>query len=214
MLVRSRLSRIFYRRTLLRLPAQAQLQDAPATSALGYARRSAAELHRRSRLAPRSPEETLEDFLVNRFGDKLYRTFFKDYTEKVWGVPCSEISAEWGAQRIKGLSITKALKHALPGPLRSVSDTRQKGTETSLIERFLYPKYGPGQMWEEVDASASASGRRGAPAPARHRLHRQRPSGRRGVDVRDVATGAVTAHRLRLPRLDDAGEEARRAAAA
>jgi len=61
---------------------------------------------------------SLEDFLVNRFGEKLYRTFFKDYTEKVWGVACSEISAEWGAQRIKGLSISKALLHAVARPSR------------------------------------------------------------------------------------------------
>jgi protoporphyrinogen oxidase len=92
----------------------------------------------------------LEDFFVNRFGDRLYRTFFKDYTEKVWGVPCREISAEWGAQRIKGLSITRALAHAAMGPFRSSADTVQKRGETSLIERFLYPKFGPGQMWEEV----------------------------------------------------------------
>jgi protoporphyrinogen oxidase len=90
----------------------------------------------------------LEDFLINRFGDRLYRTFFKSYTEKVWGVPCGQISAEWGAQRIKGLSISKAVAHALAKPFRSSSDPAH--TETSLIERFLYPKFGPGQMWEEV----------------------------------------------------------------
>ena len=92
----------------------------------------------------------MEDFLINRFGTRLYRTFFKDYTEKVWGVPCTDISAEWGAQRIKGLSVAKAIAHALTSPFRSSSDAAQKGTETSLIERFLYPKFGPGQMWEEV----------------------------------------------------------------
>ena len=63
-------------------------------------------------LRARRRRMTLEDFFINRFGERLYRTFFKDYTEKVWGVPCSEISAEWGAQRIKGLSVTKALAHA------------------------------------------------------------------------------------------------------
>ena len=96
------------------------------------------------------PERTLEDFLVNRFGNRLYRTFFKDYTEKVWGVPCREISAEWGAQRIKGLSITKALVNAVDAVRFAAPTLRQKRTETSLIERFLYPKLGPGQMWEEV----------------------------------------------------------------
>ena len=111
---------------------------------------------------------TLEDFLVNRFGDTLYRTFFKDYTEKVWGVPCAQISAEWGAQRIKGLSISKAIAHAsaqaLPG-----RDTAQKCTETSLVERFLYPKLGPGQMWEHVAARVIGCRRRGPSAPQRGR---------------------------------------------
>src|SRR5258707_3774285 len=94
-----------------------------------------------AQLLHRVPEVSLEDFLVNRFGDKLYRTFFKDYTEKVWGVACTEISAEWGAQRIKGLSISKALLHALSKSARVASDTAQKDVETSLIERFLYPKF-------------------------------------------------------------------------
>ena len=67
----------------------------------------------RSSLFPVKPEKNLEEFFINRFGRELYRTFFKSYTEKVWGVPCDEISAEWGAQRIKGLSITKAVLHAL-----------------------------------------------------------------------------------------------------
>ena len=108
----------------------------------------------------RPREDTLEEFFINRFGDRLYRTFFKDYTEKVWGVPCEDISAEWGVQRIKGLSITKAIAHAVASSLRSSagSDTAQKRTETSLIERFLYPKFGPGQMWEEVARQVALRG--------------------------------------------------------
>src|SRR6202012_4659993 len=103
-----------------------------------------------AKMLRRREENSLEDFFINRFGDRLYRTFFKSYTEKVWGVSCEEISAEWGAQRIKGLSVTKALAHALKAPLRAAADWAQKGTETSLLERFLYPKFGPGQMWEEA----------------------------------------------------------------
>ena len=100
---------------------------------------------------PVRPERTLEDFLINRFGRYLYLTFFKSYTEKVWGVPCDQISAEWGAQRIKGVSLRKALVHGLKKLTgRSAADIRQKDTETSLIEKFLYPKLGPGQLWEEV----------------------------------------------------------------
>ena len=104
---------------------------------------------------------------MNRFGERLYRTFFKDYTEKVWGVPCTEINAAWGAQRIKGLSVTKALAHALTAPFRSSTDTAQKRTETSLIERFLYPKLGPGQMWEAVAREVTA---RGGEIHLRHRV--------------------------------------------
>jgi protoporphyrinogen oxidase len=105
----------------------------------------------RSALFPLPQEETLEQFFINRFGRELYGTFFKSYTEKVWGVPCNRIGAEWGAQRIKGLSVWSTLMHAS----RKLFNGRgagigQKDTETSLIEQFLYPKFGPGQMWEEV----------------------------------------------------------------
>lgn len=147
MLVRNRLSRIFYRRKFFDYPLKVNWQTINNLGAPYMAQIAASYVG--ARISPRKPEVTLEDFLVNRFGNKLYKTFFKDYTEKVWGVPCNQIDAEWGAQRIKGLSITKALKHALSRPFRTV-DTRQKQTETSLIERFLYPKFGPGQMWEEV----------------------------------------------------------------
>ncbi len=108
----------------------------------------------RARALPIRDESTLEQFMINRFGRELYRTFFEDYTEKVWGVPCSQIKADWGAQRIKGLSVSKVLRHAL-GRVFSrrrgdAGDIYQRGSETSLIERFLYPKRGPGQLWEEV----------------------------------------------------------------
>jgi protoporphyrinogen oxidase len=148
MLVRTRLSRIFYRRKFFDYPLKL---NSATLSNLGTAYTAAiGASYISARLAPRQPEINLEDFLVNHFGDKLYRTFFKDYTEKVWGVPCSEISAQWGAQRIKGLSISRALKHAILKPFKAGDDVAQKGTETSLIERFLYPKFGPGQMWEEA----------------------------------------------------------------
>jgi protoporphyrinogen oxidase len=105
----------------------------------------------KARLKP-IKEKSLEDFFVNRFGRQLYNTFFRDYTEKVWGVPCSEIAPDWGEQRIKGLSVTKAIFHAINKSLlkRKGGGIAQKDTETSLIESFLYPKLGPGQMWETV----------------------------------------------------------------
>jgi protoporphyrinogen oxidase len=148
MLVRKRQSRIFYRRRFFDYPLTL---NASTVRNLGLVEAIRIGLsYGRAQLTPRSPERNLEDFLINRFGIRLYRTFFKDYTEKVWGVPCTGISAEWGAQRIKGLSVAKAIAHALKSPFRNSSDAAQKGTETSLIERFLYPKFGPGQMWEEV----------------------------------------------------------------
>jgi protoporphyrinogen oxidase len=187
MLVRSRLSRIFYRRRFFDYPLKLNLATisnlgAPYTAAIG-ASYLAARLH------PRRPELTLEDFLVNRFGDTLYRTFFKDYTEKVWGVPCAQISAEWGAQRIKGLSITKAIAHALRRPFRE-RDTAQKSTETSLVERFLYPKLGPGQMWERVAARVSAAG---GEVYLRHTVIGLHRDGSRitAVDVQDANNGEV-----------------------
>lgn len=109
------------------------------------------------RFFPVRPEKTLEDFFINRFGTELYQTFFKSYTEKVWGVSCKELSAEWGAQRVKGLSITKAVQHALRKIFR-IGALSGKSVETSLIEQFLYPSYGPGQMWEKTAREVVALG--------------------------------------------------------
>jgi len=106
----------------------------------------------RSALLPRREERSLEDFIINRFGKQLYLTFFKSYTEKVWGVPCHKISAEWGAQRIKGLSLKGVITHFLRKKFGSKGsgNIAQMKTETSLIEKFLYPKLGPGQLWEHA----------------------------------------------------------------
>jgi protoporphyrinogen oxidase len=156
MLVRQRLSRIFYRRRYFDYPLKLNASTVRNMGITETLRIGLSYGH--AQLTSRAPETTLEEFFINRFGDRLYRTFFKDYTEKVWGVPCREISAEWGAQRIKGLSVTKAVAHAITSPFRRAGDTTQKGTETSLIERFLYPKYGPGQIWEEVARRVAAGG--------------------------------------------------------
>lgn len=101
-------------------------------------------------VTPDREENNLEDFFINRFGRELYETFFKSYTEKVWGKKCTDISAEWGRQRVKGLSLRKAIADALKRPFRSKKDVRQKELETSLIQQFMYPSYGPGHMWEKV----------------------------------------------------------------
>jgi protoporphyrinogen oxidase len=188
MLVRQRLSRIYYRRKFFDYPLKL---NAAALANLGV--REAAAIgasYAAARIRKRTPERSLEDFLINRFGNRLYRTFFKSYTEKVWGVPCERISAEWGAQRIKGLSISKAVAHALRSLAPRSRDVQQQHVETSLIERFLYPKFGPGQMWEEVAARVAAGG--GA-VRYRHRIVAVRRDGTRitGVDVRDLDSGEV-----------------------
>jgi protoporphyrinogen oxidase len=188
MLVRQRLSRIFYRRRYFDYPLKLNAETLRNMGLVETLRIGLS--YTQAQLRRRSPESSLEDFLINRFGDRLYRTFFKDYTEKVWGVPCQEISAEWGAQRIKGLSVTRALVHAVAARFRSPEDTAQKQTETSLIERFLYPKFGPGQMWEEVARRVSA---RGGEIHMRHRIVALEHDGRTvsAVHVRDDAEGSV-----------------------
>jgi protoporphyrinogen oxidase len=103
-----------------------------------------------ARLFPIKNETSLEDFFINRFGHKLYLTFFKHYTEKVWGVPCTMIKPDWGAQRIKGLSIAKVITHAIGQLFKKNKSLEQKNSETSLIEYFFYPPNGAGQLWQEV----------------------------------------------------------------
>ena len=150
MLVRQRKSRIYFLRTFFDYPLSLSGRTLHQLGAWRMLRIGTSYI--RARLFPRKQEVTLEDFLINRFGEELYRTFFKSYTEKVWGVPCDHISAEWGAQRIKGLSLRSALAHFFQKAFsrKQASDIAQKETETSLIEKFLYPKYGPGQLWEYV----------------------------------------------------------------
>ncbi len=150
MLVRPRKSRIYFLRRFFDYPIKL---TADTLRKLGLIRTVKIGFsYLMARLFPRKVEKSLEDFLINRFGRQLYLTFFKSYTEKVWGVPCQEISAEWGAQRIKGLSLTTAVLHFLKKAFSPSRDEaiQQKGTETSLIEKFLYPKYGPGQLWEHA----------------------------------------------------------------
>ncbi len=102
------------------------------------------------KLRPLKEEKSLEDFFINRFGRELYETFFKDYTEKVWGISCDNIPPTWGVQRVKGLSISRVIVHALKKILMKKKTISRKATETSLIESFLYPKLGAGQMYEEI----------------------------------------------------------------
>jgi protoporphyrinogen oxidase len=148
MLVRDRLSRIYYLRKFFDYPISLSWRTMRNLGIIRLVRISVSYLL--SQLSPIRKENSLEDFFINRFGRELYKTFFKDYTEKVWGVPCSEIKPEWGAQRIKGLSVSKAILHGLNSIIKPNKEVRQKNTETSLIDKFLYPKFGPGHLWEEV----------------------------------------------------------------
>jgi protoporphyrinogen oxidase len=149
MLLRSRKSRIYYLRRFFDYPISLS-KDTLLKLGLWRTFKIAAS-YAHSAMSPLKQEENLEQFFINRFGRELYRTFFKSYTEKVWGLPCHRISAEWGAQRIKGLSVWSTLIHALRKVFKGSSgDIGQKDTQTSLIEQFLYPKFGPGQMWDEA----------------------------------------------------------------
>jgi len=158
MLIRRRKSRIYFLRRFFDYPVSL---SAATFRNLGIARTFRCGVsYMRSALLHQREEKSLEDFIINRFGKELYLTFFKSYTEKVWGVPCNKISAEWGAQRIKGLSLGGVVTHLLKktfGPKAS-GDIAQKQTETSLIEKFLYPKLGPGQLWEHAAGLVRAAG--------------------------------------------------------
>jgi protoporphyrinogen oxidase len=190
MLVRTRLSRIFFLRKFFDYPINL---TGGTLRNLGPARILKIGLsYLKTCLLPIRTERSLEDFFINRFGRELYLTFFKDYTEKVWGVPCTEIKPEWGAQRIKGLSVTKSLLHAVNKIFRSAPD--QKLVETSLIEQFHYPKLGPGQIWE---AAADIIGANGGTIVFDARVVALETEGDTisAVHVRDGRTGEVTVHR-------------------
>lgn len=158
MLIRNRLSRILFERNFYDYPVSLSLNTFRNLGLLRIARIAAG--YAGARMFPIKNEKSLEDFFINRFGGQLYRTFFKDYTEKVWGVACNQIKPEWGAQRIKGLSVTGAVMHAVKKMLSRDGSIEQKNTETTLIERFMYPKLGPGQIWEEVAETIRQKGGR------------------------------------------------------
>ena len=142
MLVRNRVSRIYYKKKFFDYPISMKPETFinmgfVATVKAGFSYLAAC-LHKKE-------ESSLENFYINRFGRVLYSMFFEGYTEKLWGRHPSNISADWGAQRTKGLSITAVIKDMFSKLLPS---GKNRKVETSLIEEFVYPKYGPGQLWE------------------------------------------------------------------
>jgi len=150
---RKRLSRIYYNKKFFYYP----LRALNAFFGLGiWSSFMIMASYLYSKLAPLKQEETFEQWVCNHFGRRLFNTFFKTYTEKVWGIPCSEIRAEWAAQRIKGLSLITAVKNALAKPQNSTGN--KKHVIKTLIEEFFYPKFGPGMMWKAVANNLQESG--------------------------------------------------------
>ena len=144
MLVRNRVSRIYYLKKFFDYPISLKLQT---FTNMGLIRTIKAGFSYLKTRFVKKEENSLENFYINRFGKVLYGMFFEKYTEKLWGRHPKEISADWGAQRVKGLSITAVLKDAIG---KIFGGKKKKAVETSLIEEFWYPKYGPGQLWETL----------------------------------------------------------------
>ncbi len=155
MLVRTRVSRIFYLKKFFDYPISMKPQT---FINMGLFRTVSAGFGYIGSAIFKKKEVSLRDFMVNRFGTPLYKMFFEDYTEKLWGKNPKDISASWGAQRIKGLSLSKAIFAVLKKPFMKKDSISQKNVETSLIEQFLYPKKGPGQLWEELAAEVQKLG--------------------------------------------------------
>ncbi len=177
-----RLSRILYNGKFFHYP----LKAANALFGLGIWQATLIMLsYVQARMKPHPVEENLEQWVSNRFGDRLYRIFFKTYTEKVWGIPCTEIRAEWAAQRIQGLSLTRAI-------LSATSLNRRSPTIKTLIQEFKYPRLGPGQMWEKCTERVIELGGR---VMMRHRVVGLDIEGTRTVAARVIDADGVE-HRL------------------
>ena len=150
-LLRPRISRIYYNNRFFDYPLKASNALAGLgpveTLLIGFS-------YAKTKMFPSSNEENFEQWVINRFGTRLYQIFFKTYTEKVWGIPCNEISADWAAQRIKNLSLKEAVKNALLGGMKG----KNGKVVTSLIEEFHYPRLGPGMMWERCEELVAGYG--------------------------------------------------------
>lgn len=143
-LLRDRISRIFFLRRFFDYPISLSMSTFVN---MGLGRTIKAGMGYLLTHIYKRDNDSLENFYINRFGKPLYKMFFEDYTEKVWGIHPSKLGADWGSQRVKGLSLVAVLKDMF---LKRVGKKKAINTETSLIEQFIYPKYGPGQLWEMV----------------------------------------------------------------
>lgn len=151
LLIRHRVSRIYYKGKFFDYPVSFNLQT---FRNMGFGTSFGAGCSYLASCFHKLPEDNLENFYINRFGKKLYSMFFEEYTKKVWGKTPAEISADWGTQRVKGISISALIQNVFQG----IIPRRDKEVETSLIEEFYYPKYGPGQLWETVAKRFTAAG--------------------------------------------------------
>ncbi|MCR5202196.1 MAG: NAD(P)/FAD-dependent oxidoreductase [Lachnospiraceae bacterium] len=152
MLLRNRVSRIYYKHAFFDYPVTMNINTIKNMGLITTLRAGFSYLYS---CINKLPEDNLENFYINRFGKVLYSMFFEGYTEKLWGRHPSEISADWGAQRVKGLSILAIVKDMIT---KVLGTKNKENTETSLIEEFWYPKYGPGQLWEKVGAEVTRLG--------------------------------------------------------
>ncbi len=144
MLIRQRVSRIYYLKKFFDYPISMKFET---FKNMGLLRTMKAGFSYLKSTVVKKEENSLENFYINRFGKVLYSMFFEKYTEKLWGRHPSEISADWGAQRVKGISIKAVIKDMFH---KTFGKKNSDNTETSLIEQFWYPKYGPGQLWETL----------------------------------------------------------------
>ena len=151
-LIRHRVSRIFFLRKFFDYPISMKKET---FLNMGFIRMMRAGFGYLWSCVHKLPEDSLENFYINRFGRPLYELFFEGYTEKVWGVHPSKLGADWGSQRVKGLSVRAVLKDMFKKAFGKKDD---KTVETSLIEQFIYPKLGPGQLWEMAAEQVIANG--------------------------------------------------------
>lgn len=152
MLIRQRISRIYYKHKFFDYPVSLKWDT---IKNMGFITTIRAGFSYIKSCLHKLKETSLENFYINRFGKVLYSMFFEGYTEKLWGRHPKDISADWGAQRVKGLSITAVLKDIF---CKLIPGKKNKNVETSLIEEFYYPKYGPGQLWETAADKAVKNG--------------------------------------------------------
>lgn len=152
MLMRHRVSRIYYLKKFFDYPISMKAQT---LKNMGFGRTMKIGFSYMKSVVLKKPENNLENFYINRFGKILYGMFFEGYTEKLWGRHPSEISADWGAQRVKGISVSALIRDILK---KAAGKKDNANAETSLIEEFWYPKYGPGQLWEALAKTVEQNG--------------------------------------------------------